>query len=361
MLAMPLYSLQVFTRAIPSGNYDTLVMLTLIVVMALSLSAALEIVRSRVLARAGNALEVAWRRRLTADALDSAGRGRADMSALSDLMEVKGAFGRPTLPALMDLPWTPLYILGIYVIHPMLAFLLVVSIVIMTIMGFIAHVAVRDFAEEGKLPASRGQRLFDALLANCGTVRGLRMGGTALDNATRDLLTSSAIQGRAQERSAAIAAVTKWVRMVLQVAVTGVGAWLVIEQHLSFGGMIATSMLLGRGLAPIEQTAGAWGAIVRSAQAARRLVPLLKRLSREPARPAIPVEAERLTVENLLFISPATRSRSCAASRWRSIPARPSASPAPTAPASRSWPACWPAWRCPPPARSGWAVWPSPR
>ncbi|WP_372399683.1 ATP-binding cassette domain-containing protein [Azospirillum sp. HJ39] len=301
---MPLYSLQVFSRAIPSGNYDTLVMLTVIVVMALTLSAVLEMVRSRLLARAGNALEVRWRRRLTADALDAAGRGRPDNGPLADLMELKAAFARPSLPALMDLPWAPLYVIGIYVIHPVLALVLVVSMAIMAAMGWIGHVAVRDVNDESKLPAGRAQKLFEALAARSDTVRGLRMGGTALDSVNRDFLTASALQGQGFERSAAIGAATKWVRMVLQIAVTAVGAWLVIEQHLSFGGMIATSMLVGRGLAPIEQTAGAWGGLVRSAQAVRRLLPLLKRLSREPERPSVPVESERLAVENLLFVSP---------------------------------------------------------
>ncbi|WP_448202887.1 type I secretion system permease/ATPase [Azospirillum sp. sgz302134] len=301
---MPLYSLQVFSRAIPSGNIETLVMLTVIVVIALSLIAAMETVRARVLTRAGNALETAWRRRLAADVLDASGRGRPDTSPLNDLMEIKGALSRPSLPALMDVPWVPLYIIGIYLIHPLLSALLVASMVIMTGLGFLGCWAVKHFADEGKAPASRSQRLFDALIAKSETVRGLRMGPNALDTVARDALTSSAYQGLSAERSAAISAFTKWVRMILQIAVTCVSAWLVIEQQMSFGGMIATSMLVGRALAPVEQSAGAWTQLQKSLQSFRRLYPLLKRLSREPARPAIPVERERLTVENLLFVSP---------------------------------------------------------
>ncbi len=94
MLAMPIYSLQVFSRAIPSGNYDTLAMLTLVVVIALSLSAGLEMVRSRLLARAGNALEVAWRRRLTAEALDSA----AGPPGFGAVERSDGGEGRPLAP-----------------------------------------------------------------------------------------------------------------------------------------------------------------------------------------------------------------------------------------------------------------------
>ena len=304
MLALPLYSLQVFSRAIPSENYDTLIMLTVIVVLALSLSAVLEMLRSRILSRGGNALELAWRRRLTADMLDGAGRGRPDGGPLADLMEVKAAMSRPTLPALMDLPWTPLYVIGIYLIHPLLAALLVGSMLLIAALGALGHLAVRPLAEDGKAPAGRAQRLFDALLARAETVRGLRMGASALDSVARDALTASALQGRAYERSAAISAFTKWLRMLLQVAVTGVSAWLVIEQHLSFGGMIATSMLVGRAMAPIDQTAGAVTPLLKSLQAWRRLAPLLKRLGREPARPAVPVAAARLSVENLLFVSP---------------------------------------------------------
>ena len=304
MLAMPLYSLQVFSRAIPSGNIDTLVMLTVIVVMALTLSATMETFRARILARAGNALEVTWRGRLTADVLDASGRGRPDTAPVSDLMEVKAAMSRPSLPALMDLPWVPLYVIGIYLIHPLLAVILAASMLIMTALGFISNRAVRNFAEDSKAPASRSQRLFDSLLSRSETVRGLRMGPSALDAVARDALTTSALQGRSTERAAAIGAVTKWFRMVIQIAVTGVGALLVIEQHLSFGGMIATSMLVGRALAPVEQSAGAWGQIQKSYQAFRRLYPLLKRLSFEPERPVIPVERERLAVENLLFVSP---------------------------------------------------------
>lgn len=304
MLALPLYSLQVFSRAIPSGNYDTLIMLTVVVVIALSLTAALEVVRSRLLSRGGNALEVAWRRRLTADMLDSVGRGRPEHGPLNDLMEVKAAMSRPTMPALMDVPWLPLYVIGIYLIHPLLAAILAGSMLLITLLGYLGHALVNHFVEDAKQPAGRAQRLLDGLMSKSETVRGLRMGSNALDTVTVDALTSTALQGRAYERQAAVGSFTKWVRMLLQVAVTGISAWLVIEQHLSFGGMIATSMLVGRAMAPIDQAAGSWGPLVKSWQAWRRLSPLLKRLSREPARPVVPVEAERLTVENLLFVSP---------------------------------------------------------
>lgn len=304
MLAMPLYSLQVFSRAIPSSNFNTLFMLTIVVVLCLTLIAVLEALRTRVLTRAGNALEMRWRRRMAADTLDSAGRGRPESGPLSDLLEVKAALSRPTLTALMDLPWVPLYLVGIWLIHPLLGGVMALGIILISILGWIGHAGVKDFAEEGKAPNGRAHRLFDALLQRSETVRGLRMGGTTLDAVERDQMTAAAWGGMGAERSGVITAATKWTRMILQIAVTGISAVLVMEHHLSFGGMIATTMLVARGMGPVEQLAGSVSSALRSIDAWRRLSPVLKRLSREPERFAVPVDAERLNVENLLFVAP---------------------------------------------------------
>ncbi len=303
-LSMPLYSLQVFSRAIPSENVDTVIMLTALVVIALSMIALLETVRTRLLTRCANALEVAWRRRLSTDVLDAAAKGRPEPGPLNDLMEIKGAITRPTFGAMMDMPWTPLYVIGIYLIHPLLAAVMLVCMVILIGLGWLGHMLTKGPMEESKLPASRSARLFEAVQVQAPAVRGLRMGPAVLDVVAAEQLANSALGAKGAERQAAVQAVIKWVRMILQVACTGVGAWLVMTHHLSFGGMIATTMLVSRGMAPIEQSVGSWGQMLKSVEAWKRLSVHLKRLSNEPARSAVPVQPERLTAENVLFISP---------------------------------------------------------
>ena len=303
-LSMPLYSLQVFSRAIPSENVDTVIMLTALVVIALSMIALLETVRTRLLTRCANALEVAWRRRLSTDVLDAAAKGRPEPGPLNDLMEIKGAITRPTFGALMDMPWTPLYVIGIYLIHPLLAAVMLVCMVILIGLGWLGHMLTKGLMEQSKLPASRSTRLFEAVQVQAPAVRGLRMGPAVLDVVAAEQLANSALGAKGAERQASVQAVIKWVRMILQVACTGVGAWLVMTHHLSFGGMIATSMLVARGMAPIEQSVGSWGQMLKSIEAWKRLSVHLKRLSNEPARSAVPVQPERLTAENVLFISP---------------------------------------------------------
>jgi PrtD family type I secretion system ABC transporter len=304
MLSLPLYSLQVFARAIPSGNVDTLVMLTLVVVLALTMTALLEVVRGRLLSRCANALDITWRQRLTTLVVEAAACGRPDASALNDLTEVKATLTRPTFTALLDMPWTPLYVVGIYAIHPLLAVVMLAGMALLVFLGMVGHLAVRGYAEAGRPASARAQRLFDASQTKADTVKGLGMIGTLMDTVGRESMATAALAGWSSERSSLVANVTKWIRLLVQVAITGTGGWLVIEHQLSFGGMIATSMLISRGLAPIEQTAASWSMSLKSLQAWTRLRPVLARLAREPARSAMPLERERLTVENLLFVNP---------------------------------------------------------
>ena len=181
---------------------------------------------------------------------------------------------------------------------------MLVCMVILIALGLIGHMASKGLMDQAKLPASRSVRLFDAVQVQASAVRGLRMGPSVLDVVATEQLTNAALAAKSAERHASIQAITKWVRMLLQVACTGVGAWLVMDHHLSFGGMIATSMLVGRGMAPIEQSVGSWSQVLKSIESWKRLSPLLKRLSNEPGRNAVAVQPERLTAENVLFISP---------------------------------------------------------
>lgn len=304
MLSLPLYSLQVFSRAIPSGNIDTLLMLTLVVILMLSMTTVLEVVRSRLLGRAANGLEVSWRRRMCSDVILAAAHGRMEGGPLNDLAEVKGALVRPSMTALLDLPWMPLYVLGIGLIHPVLAGAMLVSMALLVVIGLVTPVLCAGLNEDSRLPAARAQRLFDAVQKQSDCVRGLRMIPAVLDRMLGDSFAATAYQGDAGERAAVIGAVARWIRQILQVSITALGAWLVIDQQLSFGGMIATSMLVGRGMASVEQVAGSWGQLVKSWQAWRRLDGAIRRYRRDPEVRGVALAPERLTLENVLAVNP---------------------------------------------------------
>jgi PrtD family type I secretion system ABC transporter len=299
LLSVPLYSLQVFTRAIPSHNVNTLVMLTLVTVIALTMTAILETVRARVFGRAGNYLDVAFRPRLLQETLLSGQRGKAAKSMLADLTELKGFLVRPTFGALNDLPWTPLYLVGIYLIHPLLALLMLVGAVLLMAVAIVGDAVTRRLNDGARQAGGRAGHMLEAVVGKSDTVRALRMEDGVLGRWQDEALTAGGHGGQAFERSALMSSLIKWLRYLLQIAVTGVGAALVMENHLSFGGLIATSMLIGRAMTPFDQIAGGWASLLTSIAAWRRLMPVLTAMCGARSRIGVPAGEGRLVIENV--------------------------------------------------------------
>jgi PrtD family type I secretion system ABC transporter len=282
LLSMPLYSLQVFSRAIPSGNLDTLLMLTIIVVLALGLMAGLDAVRTQVMTRAGNLLDVAYRAPLTRAIMERGVLGRHDMSGLAELAETKAFLGRPTCTALMDLPWLPLYLVGIWLIHPLIALIIIVGSGALIGLAALTEWSLAQLERSSREGGGAAARMLDALFGKADTVRGLGMHRAALANWDGVHQLASASTAEMTERMGWLGGATKLIRYLLQIAVTGVAATLVIDHALSMGGMIATSLLVGRAMQPVDQLAGGWTSLRKSLGAARRLWPKLRALDAQP-------------------------------------------------------------------------------
>jgi PrtD family type I secretion system ABC transporter len=303
MLSQSLYSLQVFTRAIPTGNFDTLVMLTVVTVLMLSIAAALEALRTRIFHRAGTYLEVAYRPRLMVEQAEGGQRGRAAQQLLADLAELRGFLARPQFTGLLDLPWFPLYAVAIYVIHPLLAVVMGVGTLLLVAIAVVSDAMTARHNDGARFAGGRAGRYAEALAVRGDTVRGLRVQGGVIDRWEEAALAAHAQTGLAADRGAVTGALTKWVRFLLQIAATGVAAMLVMENHLSFGAMIATTMLIGKAMTPIDQITGGWAPMLKSLAAWRRVVPQLRALSGpERTHPGVDVQG-RIAVENVLVLA----------------------------------------------------------
>ncbi|WP_207478521.1 type I secretion system permease/ATPase [Arenibaculum pallidiluteum] len=303
MLALPLYSLQVFTRAIPTGNYDTLVMITVVTVLALTMASALEALRTKLFARAGTYLDVAFRPRLLAEHAEGGQRSRAAQPLLNDLSELRAFLGRPQFQGLLDLPWFPLYAVAIFVIHPLLGAVLAVGTLALVALAVISEMLTARWNEGARQVGSRGQRLAESLSAQGETVRALRVQEALLDRWSEAALAANAQSGVAADRVAVLGTITRWVRYMVQIGAYGVAATLVMEHHLSFGAMIATSMLIGKAMTPIDQITGGWGPMLRSIGAWRRVVPALRLLSgHERSRAGVDIRG-RIVVDNALVLA----------------------------------------------------------
>jgi len=306
LLAPPLYMLQVFDRVLSSRSEETLLVLTFAALVALLLMAVLDVLRARLMAAAGAALD----RRLgplvleglLAQAARSSGSGY--LNGLRDVNTLRGFFGGQGLLAVFDAPWLPLFLLIILLFHPLLGAVALAGAVAMLLLALLNERMTREPLERAQDEARRAGRFIDANMRNAEVVNALGM----LPAVTRRwaALNEGALreQRRASRTGGALLGCTKFARQLIQLAMLGAGAYLVLSQHVSAGIMIAATILLGRALAPVETLVGGWRGMVEARSAWRRLDQLLAGSPLQEPGTELPAPAGAVQVEQVLFRLP---------------------------------------------------------
>jgi PrtD family type I secretion system ABC transporter len=308
MLTGPLYMLQVYDRVLGSRSEETLIALTLIVVYLYGLMAILDFSRGRLMARAAARLKMALEGRVFRAVLRrSAVLGEAAAAqpgSLRDLDAVCRMTGSPALASLFDLPWTPIFIAGIFTFHPWLGWLAVFGGAVLLVFTLANQSLTLRPAVDAAQFTEAADQMGEQLRAEAETVQSLGMTGATFRRweSLRHRAMVAAIVG--SDRGGVFGAGTKAMRLCLQSAILGLGAFLVLRGEVTAGAMIASSILLGRALAPIEQAIGGWDVIHRGRQGWRALARLLSDIAPEPRRTEMPIPAARLVAENLSIVPP---------------------------------------------------------
>jgi PrtD family type I secretion system ABC transporter len=302
MLTSALYMMQVFDRVLASGRIETLVYLTVLAAGALALLAVLDVLRGRVLARVA-----AWIERVVAPAalarsVEAALRrdeGRAD--ALRDLAALRGFLGGSGVLALFDLPWVPVYLAVAYLLHPVLGHVALAGAAVLLSLAFVNDRLTRASLRDAEASARRALRMAEAGCRNAEAVDALGLLPGLTRRWDRHHARSVDLQVRAADRAGLVLGAAKFFRLFVQIAVLGVGAWLVLDRDLSAGAMIAGSILLGRALAPVEQAISVWRQASAAWEAKRRLSAFFARAPRRPEGMALPAPEGRLLVDGVSF------------------------------------------------------------
>ena len=302
LLAPPLYMLQVFDRVLTSRSGETLAVLTIAVALALITMAALDVVRAYLLAALGAALD----RRLGPEVLDGlltdAGRlgGRDHANALRDVHCLRSFFSGSGILALFDAPWLPIFLLVIALFHPLMGLMALSGALLMLGLAFLNERTTRRPLERAQGEGRKAARFIDTSVRNADVVNALGMLGAVTRRWTDLNEAAIAEQARATRSGAALSGLTKFSRQFIQSAMLALGAWIVLDQQVTAGVMIAATILLGRALAPVEQLVAGWRALVEARAAWKRLTTLLdKPRAGEPT--SLPAPQGQLAVENLVF------------------------------------------------------------
>ena len=307
MLASPLYSMQVYDRVLTSRNLGTLVMLTLIVGVFLVLYGILEFARSGVLARAGVQFEGTLRHPLfeTMMKAELSPRHRFGQQIIRDAETIRDCISSGTAAIACDLPWTPVVVALCFLQHAYLGILSLLGAVVLFSLALLTEFYTRSSVERTNALANEASRFVAAALRNGEVVRGLGMGDIVMDRWSCRQSAMVDAHSTLVERGAAMHSITKFARMAVQTSLLCIGAWLAIEQQISPGAMMATSIIMGRALAPVEQVVGQWKRIIAFRSAYRRLEELFQALPVTAAPTALPAPRGDIDVENAVVWPPA--------------------------------------------------------
>jgi ATP-binding cassette subfamily C protein len=303
-LAGPLYMLQVYDRVVSSGSVSTLVMLTVILVAAYVALAALDMVRAQVLTRAGVRLDGLLAARVVVATLEQPEGGLARSQPLRDFDTFRQFATGSGIHAVFDLPWAPIYLIVIFMLHPLLGAFALAGMVILTLLALLNEWLVREALAEANGAAARNYAFTDMSLRNATVVRAMGMVSGLIQRWSRDRDRLIERQLTASDRAAAMSSVIKLVRLAMQSLILGLGAYLAIERLATIGVMFAASILLGRALQPVEQVVGGWRGFVAARDAFTRTKALLR--NAPPARAAVmlPRPSGRLSARMAVYVPP---------------------------------------------------------
>jgi ATP-binding cassette, subfamily C, type I secretion system permease/ATPase len=304
-LTTSLYMMQVFDRVLATRVLDTLVYLSLIAMLAVMVLALLEAVRSCVMQRIAFWAEHHTAPETFVRAIESTLRGRPyRMEALRDLAVCRAFLASPGALSLYDVPWVAIYLAIIFLLHPVMGCIAAAGALILLGLTLVSEISTSKLLRDANTAAMASQRQADAISRNAEVIDSMGMLPAVIGRWRGSVAAITEPQERAADRAAILLAATKFFRLGVQIAVLGVGAYLVLQQELTAGASIAGSIIMGRALAPVEQLIGGWKQLVQARQAFRRLQVFLSQPRLRPPGIPLPEPTGQLSVERVSYVHP---------------------------------------------------------
>jgi PrtD family type I secretion system ABC transporter len=306
MLTGPLFMLQIYDRVLTSGSVPTLLALVMLIVVLYSLYGFLEFIRARLMMRVGRTLD----ENLRARAFDIVnwhalqGDPKVRMQPVNDVLTLRQFLSGPGPFAFFDMPWAPIYLGVIYMLHPVLGIASACAVVLLAVVAVLNNWLIREPTSEAQTATTKAQAMSDQALRNAEVASVLGMSSTLRDRWMAQQQEALEAQTLATDRGGFASAGSRTLRLMFQSGILALGAYLAILQEISPGAMIAASIIMSRALAPVEQAVGHWQPFINFRTAWRRLSMLMQRTPEKGDPMPLPEPTGRLTVEGLSAFAP---------------------------------------------------------
>ncbi len=303
------YMLQIYDRALTSGSIPTLIWLSVIAVGLYLFQGLFDILRSQMLVRFGSNVDrqiaplvhrvVIDMPRFGYSSAEASERGR-DVDTVRSFLSGAGPV------ALFDLPWIPVYLVFVWLLHPMLGMLTLGGALFLACLTIAAELLSRRHAKEMTRAAIQRNNISDNHVRNGDILYSMGMTDRAIDrfeSANRRHLDT---QTATSDIAGTFAGISKVLRMMLQSATLGLGAYLTIQGEMSAGAIIASSIVTGRALAPVDQAIAQWKGVISARRSWSRIKDTLAVLDRPSTQFDLPTPSEGLVVEGMTTVAPTT-------------------------------------------------------
>ncbi len=309
MSITPLYSLQVLDKVLGSGSMPTLAMLSLIIGSIYFVYGLLQIARSFLLIKIGEWLDNNLSPLLFGHAV-SATATRAHIAAsqlLRDFQTVKTFLTSTGLNTILDAPWSIIYIIIIFMIHPYIGIITLVGGIIIVSTALFNAIATNRVLGEATEFSIKGMNQAEIANRNAETVEAMGMMKNVTANWHKFNQSALAKQSIASYRNGVISNFSRFIRNVMQMMVTGVGAYIVVttgNKDMTPGGMIASSIIVGRALAPFDNAIELWKSISAAMKSYKNINLAFEKYSARDESMPIPHVEGHITVDSINYLAP---------------------------------------------------------
>jgi PrtD family type I secretion system ABC transporter len=303
------YMMQIYDRALPSGNIPTLVALSALAIGLYVFQGVFETLRSQILIRVGAGLDKKLAPLAHQVAIDMPRFGFSTSESLErgrDVDSVRNFLGSQGPVALFDLPWLPIYLIFIYALHPYLGALVIAGAIVLSMLAIATELLTRKLSGATHEAMIARNTIADSNTRNAEVLCAMGFGARAVErfvNANQEHL---ALQTRANDISGTLGSISRILRLILQSATLGLGAYLTIQGQMSGGAIIAASIASSRALAPVDMAIANWKNVVHARGAWGRIKETMVALSDDRPPMELPVASRSVKVEKLTVAAPSS-------------------------------------------------------
>lgn len=306
-LVGPLFMLEVYDRVIPSRSVPTLVALGLLVVGVYAVFGVMDIIRSRVMARIGAALDTALSAqvyRVIAGASLKIPVSGDPLKPAHELDQIRNFIAGPGMVAFFDLPWMPVYLAVCFYIHPLLGYLALGMIVLMLVLTWLTDRNTRRLMHESADVMGLRNQFGQQTHHSAESLAAMGMTARAAGYWQQYHARFTTLQRQAADVGSFYGGITKALRYLVQSASLGLGAYLVIRGDLSGGTIVAASIIVARTLAPAEQIIATWRSLISARLAWQQLQGVFTLFPERQEKTELPAACQSVQVEGLVVSPP---------------------------------------------------------